>query len=63
VRVTVFGAQADNCEKYLRKGFMTGVSGRMRSDTYTDSEGVKRFPVSITGDRVQFLQWPEKQSA
>jgi single-strand DNA-binding protein len=60
VRVTVFGNQAENCEKYLRKGFLTGVSGRLRSDMYTDSEGIKRYPMSVTADRVQFLQFPEK---
>jgi single-strand DNA-binding protein len=63
IRVTVFGSQGDNCEKYLRKGFLAGVSGRIRTDSYTDSEGVKRYPVSVTADRVQFLQWPERQEA
>jgi single-strand DNA-binding protein len=62
IRVTVFGNQADNCEKYLRKGFLAGVSGRIRSDIYTDAEGIKRYPVSITGERVQFLQWPSKET-
>ena len=63
IRITVFGSQADNCEKYLRKGFLAGVSGRLRSDQYTDSEGIKRYPVDVTAERVQFLQWPEKESA
>lgn len=62
LRVTVFGNQADNCNKYLRKGFMAGVQGRLRSDSYTDSEGIRRYPVSVTCDRCQFLQWPEKQT-
>ncbi|MDR1069061.1 MAG: single-stranded DNA-binding protein [Clostridiales Family XIII bacterium] len=62
IRVTVFGNQAENCEKYLRKGFLAGVSGRMRSDIYTDSAGIKRYPISVTGERVQFLQWPSKES-
>jgi single-strand DNA-binding protein len=60
IRITVFGNQAETCNKYLRKGFLAGVSGRIRSDSYTDAEGIKRYPVSITADRVQFLQWPEK---
>jgi single-strand DNA-binding protein len=63
IRVTVFGNQGDICERYLRKGFLTGVSGRLRTDQYTDSEGVKRYPVEVTADRVQFLQWPEKEAA
>ncbi|MDR2156851.1 MAG: single-stranded DNA-binding protein [Clostridiales Family XIII bacterium] len=63
IRVTVFGNQGDNCEKYLRKGFLAGVSGRLRSDVYTDAEGVTRYPVNVTADRVQFLQWPEREGA
>jgi single-strand DNA-binding protein len=63
IRVVVFGSQGDLCEKYLRKGFLAGVSGRIRTDQYTDSEGVKRFPVEVTAERVQFLQWPEREAA
>ena len=61
IRITVFGNQGDNCNKYLRKGFIAGVNGRLRSDSYTDSEGIKRYPINIVADRVQFLQWPERE--
>jgi single-strand DNA-binding protein len=61
VNVTVFGHQADICDKYLRKGFMAGATGRIRSDAYTDSEGVKRYPIKLIADRVQILQWPERK--
>jgi single-strand DNA-binding protein len=61
IRIKVFGSQGDLCERYLRKGFITGVSGRIRSDQYTDQAGVKRYPIEVTADRVQFLQWPERQ--
>ena len=60
INVTVFGNQGDVCERYLRKGFMAGVSGRIRSDMYTDAEGVKRYPVKLVADRVQFLEWPKR---
>ncbi|MDR3365078.1 MAG: single-stranded DNA-binding protein [Clostridiales Family XIII bacterium] len=63
INVTVFGNQGDLCEKYLRKGFIAGVQGRFRSDAYTDSEGVKRYPIKIVADRIQFLQWPERKDA
>jgi single-strand DNA-binding protein len=61
IRVTVYGSQGDLCEKYLRKGFLAGVNGRLRSDMYTDAEGIRRYPVEITADRVQFLQWPDRE--
>lgn len=60
IRCTVFGNQGENCGKYLKKGFLTGVSGRFRSDTYKDNEGITRYPVTLTADKVQFLQWPDK---
>ena len=60
INATAFGAQAEVCERYLRKGFITGVSGRIRSDVYSDSEGIKRYPIKLIAERVQFLQWPEK---
>ena len=63
LNVTVFGNQAELCERYLRKGFLTGVSGRIRSDVYTDSEGQKRYPVKLIAERVQFLQWPDREDA
>jgi len=60
VRVTVFGSQGDNCERYLRKGFLAGVSGYLRSDNFIDSEGIKRNLTDVVADRVQFIQWPDK---
>jgi single-strand DNA-binding protein len=62
IRVVVFGSQADNCQKYLRKGFMAGVSGRIHSDKYTDADGIKRYPIDIVAERVQFLQWRATRS-
>ena len=62
ISVTAFGNQGDLCERYLRKGFLAGVSGRVRSDSYTDSEGVKRYPVKLVAERVHFLQWPEREA-
>ena len=50
INVTVFGNQADVCERYLRKGFITGVSGHIRSDVYTDAEGARRYPVKLIAE-------------
>ena len=63
INVTVFGSQAGVCERYLRKGFLAGVTGHIRSDAYTDSEGVKRYPIKLVAERVRILQWPERQAS
>ena len=54
-RVTVFGKQAENCEKYLAKGRLVGVQGRIfgmgrqtaekrRFRTETEHFGIWRIP-------------------
>jgi len=63
LNVTVFGNQAEVCKKYLAKGLICGVQGRLRTETYTDKEGVKRYPTKIVAERVQFLSFPERTSA
>ncbi|GHU51065.1 hypothetical protein FACS1894127_7100 [Clostridia bacterium] len=60
LRVTVFGTTGDLCEKYLRKGFLAGVTGRLRNESYTDQEGKPRQSVNIIAENVRFLQWPER---
>jgi len=61
INVTVFGSQAEICERYLRKGFMAGMSGHIRSESYTDVEGVKRYPIKLIAESVQLLQWPDHE--
>ena len=61
INVTVFGGQGDVCERYLKKGFLTGVTGHIRTDSYTDSEGVKRYPIKLIAERVQILTPKEKR--
>ena len=63
LNVTVFGNQAENCHKYLRKGLLCGVSGHVRAEAYTDKEGIKRHPVKIIGERIQFLQFPDRSES
>ena len=54
-RVTVFGAQAENCEKYLRKGRAVAIDGRLEWSQWETGEGQKRESVDIIADTVQFL--------
>jgi len=61
INVTAFGNQGELCERYLRKGLLAGVTGRIRSDAYTSADGVKKYPVKVIAENVQFLQWPERE--
>lgn len=53
--VTVWGAQGENCARYLAKGRPVAVDGRLEWREWTTQDGQKRQAVDIIADSVQFL--------
>ncbi len=53
--VTVFGAQGENCARFLTKGRPVAVDGRLKWREFTDQQGNQRQAVEIIADAVQFL--------
>lgn len=60
-RITVFGRQAENCEKYLRKGRLVAVQGRIQTGSYTNKNGDKVYTTDVVADRVEFLEWGDRE--
>jgi single-strand DNA-binding protein len=56
--VTVWGAQGENCARYLSKGRGVAVDGRLEWREWEDQSGNKRQGVDIIADTVQFLSSP-----
>lgn len=46
---------AQIAEKYVRKGMMLYVEGRLRTRSWDDPNGVKRYTTEIYGDNFQML--------
>ncbi|HEY6022269.1 MAG TPA: single-stranded DNA-binding protein [Candidatus Paceibacterota bacterium] len=55
VNVTAFAKLGEICGQYLTKGSQVFVSGRMKTEKYTDKEGVERYSTKIIADRMQML--------
>jgi single-strand DNA-binding protein len=53
--VTVWGAQGENCAKFLKRGRPVAVDGRLQWREWQDKEGNKRQSVDIIAESVQFL--------
>jgi single-strand DNA-binding protein len=53
-RITVFGRQAESCERYLKKGRAVAIDGRLEWSQY-ERDGQKRDSIDIIADNVQFL--------
>ena len=56
--ITVWGAQGENCARYLSKGRPVAVDGRLEWREWETPEGHKRQAVDIIADSVQFLSSP-----
>ena len=59
-RVTVFGKQAENCEKYLAKGRLCGVQGRLQTGSYQNKDGATVYTTDVVAGRVEFLEWGDR---
>lgn len=53
--VVLWGNLAEITEKFLRKGSFVFIQGKMRTRSYDDKNGVKRYITEIEGDTMQML--------
>lgn len=53
--IVLWRQQALLAEKYIKKGSLLYLEGRIRSRSYDDKEGNKRYITEIIGDVIQFL--------
>ena len=53
--IVAWRANADVAEKFIHKGTQIYVEGRLRTRSYTDQAGVKKFTTEIQADTIQLL--------
>ena|SRR5690554_1463763 len=61
VPIVVWRAQAENCAKYLGKGSLVAVEGRLQIRSY-EKDGQRRTIAEVVADSVQFLDSRGKRS-
>ena len=54
-RVKFFGKLAEIAGEYLKKGRQVYVEGSIRSDKYTDKEGIDRYSFDIVAENMQMI--------
>ena len=58
--VVVFGKQAETCERYLAKGRLVGIQGRLQTGSYTNKDGQKVYTTDVI---VEYQEFAESKSA
>jgi single-strand DNA-binding protein len=61
IQCIVWRRQAENVAKFVRKGSLIGVEGRIQTGSYEDNTGIRKFTTDVVCDSVQFLE-PKGQS-
>lgn len=61
-RVTVFGRMAENCQRFLTKGRLVGVEGRLQTGSYINKNGDKVYTTDVIASRVEFLEWGNQRN-
>ena len=55
IEVTVWGKQAESTSKYMKKGNLILLEGRLRFERWEDPEGNNRSRLSVVGENITFM--------
>ena len=55
IRITTFGKQAENCDRYLHKGKQVAVNGRIQTGSYKNKDGQTVYTTDVIASNVEFL--------
>ena len=60
--IVCFGKTAENCERFLKKGRLVGIQGRIRTGKY-EKNGQTVYTTDVYADRVEFLEWGDREGS
>lgn len=56
INCIAFNKQAENLQRYIKKGGLVGVEGRIQTRNYTAQDGTKRYVTEVVCDNIHFLE-------
>lgn len=59
--IVAFGKTAESCEKFLSKGKLVCIQGKLQTGKYKNKEGATVYTTDVVADRVEFLEWGDKK--
>jgi single-strand DNA-binding protein len=55
INIVFFGKLADVASKYVQKGNLIYIEGKIKTDKYTDKNGVEKYSTKIVASQMQML--------
>ena len=62
ITITTFGKTTEMVERFVRKGKMVGVSGKITTGKY-EKDGQTIYTTEVTANRIHIIEWPDKDDA
>ena len=63
IRITVWGRQAETCDRYLSKGRQVAVMGRIQTGSYTNRDGAKVYTTDVVVENAEFAESKSAQES
>ena len=55
VNVATFGRLAEICGQYIKKGTKVYVEGKLKTEKYTDKNGIEKIATKVTAEKIDIL--------
>lgn len=62
IPIKVFGKKAEVIVKYMKKGSLITLSGRLRTGSYEDKEGNRKYIAEVIAEDFKFLENKKSQT-
>lgn len=62
IQCVVWRKQAENLAKYVSKGDLIGVDGRIQTRSYDDNKGETKYVTEVVCDSIQFLETKKRET-
>ena len=59
-KIVVFGKQAENVQKFCKKGSLVFIEGRIQNRSYQDKDGNEKYITEVVANLVRFLDSKEE---
>ena len=63
INIITWRVQADNCQKYLKKGSKACVVGSLQTRNYEAQDGTKRYITEVVAEEVEFLSTKKSEES
>ena len=60
IPIIVFGKSAENAGKYIGKGRLVAVAGRIQTRSWDNQEGKRQYATEVIADEVDYLDKPKE---